>query len=285
MAIFLKAKKAGSIPAMIFFSVFFTLLSILGTAYISVGIGNPINKVTRTLWSNQTFRTDAGRYFVTKALETATGDERKLLLKKGPAISATVSSFLANPIFHQDIDQLSNVVYNYYVSGSTTKETVDVKPIVTLGLLGLESVDPQFSKLKKELDKIKPIKLQPQNKGPKATNIKSAFTSITILLLLLSLLSLLLFLVFAGSLKSVLRKVGFTLFFDGVLLIALDIVAAAIVSHQASTASESLAREAIPMAAHPLFAPFLTLGLLELIIGIVLVVPSFLKRMNVNSQG
>ena len=285
MAIFLKAKKAGSIPAMIFFSIFFTLLSILGTVYVSVGIGNPVNKVTHTLWSNPTFRVDAGNYFVSKALETATGAERKLLRQKGPEISATVASFLANPVFHQDVDQLSNVVYSYYISGATAKQTVDVKPIVNLGLLGLESVDPQFSQLKKELDKIKPIKLQPQTNGPKATNIKSTFTLTTILLLLLSLLSLFAFSLFAGSLKSFLRKVGVTIFVDGILLIVIDIVAAAVVNHQASTASESLAREAIPLAAHPLIAPFLTFGILNLVIGLVLATPSFLKRKNVNSQG
>ena len=285
MAIFLKAKKAGSIPAMIFFSIFFTLLSILGTVYVSVGIGNPVNKVTHTLWSNPTFRVDAGNYFVSKALETATGAERKLLRQKGPEISATVASFLANPVFHQDVDQLSNVVYSYYISGATAKQTVDVKPIVNLGLLGLESVDPQFSQLKKELDKIKPIKLQPQTNGPKATNIKSTFTLTTILLLLLSLLSLFAFSLFAGSLKSFLRKVGVTIFVDGILLIVIDIVAAAVVNPQASTASESLAREAIPLAAHPLIAPFLTFGILNLVIGLVLATPSFLKRMNVNSQG
>ncbi len=284
MAIFLKAKKAGSIPALVFFSIFFTLLSILGTIYVSVGIGNPVNKVTHTLWTNQAFRVDAGNYFVSKALETATGDERKLLLQKGPEISATVTSFLANPVFHQEVDQLSNVVYNYYVSGTTTKQTVDVKPIVNLGLLGLESVDPQFSKLKKELDKIKPIKLQPQKNGPSATNIKSTFTLVTIFLLLLSLLSLFIYSLFARSLKSLLRKVGVTIFVDGILLIVIDLVAAAVINHQASTSSESLAREAIPLAAHPLIAPFLIFGILELIIGLALAIPSFLKRMNVNGQ-
>ena len=283
MSIFLKAKKGGSIPAMIFFAIFFTLFSILGTVYVSLGIGNPVNKVTHNLWSSEKFRVDAGNYFVSKALETATGEERKILVKKGVQISETVTSFLANPIFHQEADQISNVVYNYYVSGSTTKQTVDVKPLANLGLLGLESVDPQFSQLKKELDKIKPIKLEPQKNGPSATNIKSAFTLVTILLLILSLLTLFLYSLFAGSLKSLLRRVGITVFVSGILLLVINIVGAAIVSHQATTASDSLAREAIPVAAHPLLAPFMTFGLVEVVIGLALFIPSFLKRMNVSS--
>ena len=283
MSIFLKAKKSGSIPAMTFFAIFFTLFSILGTVYISIGSGNPVNKVTHKLWSSAKFRTDAGNYFVSKALETATGEERKLLLKKGLAISATVSSFLANPIFHLEADQLSNVVYNYYASGSTSKKTVDIKPIVNLGLLGLESVDPEFSRLKKELDKLKPIKLQPQTNGPNATNVKSTLTLVSILLLIFSFLSLFFYALFARSLKSFLRKVGITIFITGILLIVIDIVATALLNHQASTVTESLAREAIPIAAHPLLAPFLTFGILEVLIGLALALPSFLKRMNVSS--
>ena len=283
MSIFLKARKGGSIPAMAFFAIFFTLLSILGTVYISVGIGNPVNKVTHNLWSNEKFRVDAGNHFVSKALETATGEERKILLKKGLQISKTVTSFLANPIFHQEADQISNVVYNYYASGSTSKQTVDVKPLANLALLGLESVDPQFSQLKKELDKIKPIKLEPQKSGPNPVNIKSTFTLVTLLLLLLSLLTLFLFSLFADSLKSLLRKVGVTVFVSGILLLVINIVGAAVVSHQATTATDSLARVAIPVAAHPLLAPFMTFGILEVMIGLALFIPSFLKRMNVSS--
>ena len=285
MSIFLKAKKTGSIPAAIFFSIFLTLLSLLGAVFLSVGVGNPINKVTHNLWTSQTFRIDAGKYFVSKALETATGDERKLLLQKGPAISATVTNFLANPIFHQEIDQISNVVYGYYSSGSKTKQTIDVSPVANLGLLGLESVDPQFSTLKKELDKIKPIKLQPQKNGPNVDKVKSGLKLLIILLLLLSLLMLFLYSLFASSLKSFLRRIGITFIAEGIFLIALDIVASAIIKHQASTSSESLAREAIPIAAHPLLAPFVTIGILELLLGILLFIPSFLKRMNVSSQG
>ena len=284
MSIFLKAKKGGSIPAMFFFAIFFSLFSILGTVYVSLGIGNPVIKVTHHLWSNEKFRVNAGNYFVSKALETATGEERKILLKKGVQISETVTSFLANPIFHQEADQISNVVYNYYVSGSTSKRTVDVKPLATLGLLGLESVDPQFSHLKKELDKIKPIKLEPQKSGPNVVNIKSTFTLVTLLLLLLSMVTLFLFSLFAGSLKSLLRKVGVTVFVSGILLLVINIVGAAVVSHQATTASDSLAQEAIPVAAHPLLAPFVTFGVVEVIIGLALFIPSFLKRMNVGSQ-
>ena len=284
MALFLKSKKGGSIPAGIFFAIFLTLFSIFGTVFLAVGIGNPVNKVTHSLWSNQTFKKDAGTYFVSKALETATGDERKLLLQKGPEISTTVTAFLGNPLFHTEIDQLSNEVYAYYSSGSKSNQTIDVSPVAHLGLLGLESVDPQFSKLKKELDKIKPLKLKPQKSGPSASQIKSDFKLGMFLLLLLTLLSILIYLIFAKSLKGALRTLGITLLNDGVLLGVIYEVTLAVIKHQASTANESLAREAIPIAVHPLLNPFITFSILELVIGAVLLGLSFLKRMNVNRQ-
>ncbi|MEJ0014416.1 MAG: hypothetical protein WDN07_02320 [Actinomycetota bacterium] len=279
MGFFLKSKRAGSIPAAIFFVLFFSLLSILGTVFLAVCTGNPVNKVTHSLWSSKTFNIDAGKFFVSKGLETATGDERKLLLQKGPEISATVTGILDNSIFHSEIDKISNTIYTYYSSGSKNNQTVDITPAVHLALLGLESVDPQFSKLKKELDKIKPIKLQPQKNGPNAGKVKSDFKLGISLLLILTLLLLLLYLIFAKSLKGALRVLGITALSDGLFLTILYFVAKAIVNHQASTADESLTREAIPIAAHSLLSPIITLGIPEVIIGAALISTSYVKAL------
>jgi hypothetical protein len=146
-------------------------------------------------------------------------------------------------------------------------------------------VDPQFSKLKKELDKIKPLKLQPPKNGPNAGSVKSDFKFLVLLLLLLSILTLFLYSLFAKSARAFLRRVGVTFFVEGILLVSIDLIAGAVVSHQASTATESLVREAVPLAAHPLLSPFLAIGLLEIVIGVLLFVPSYLKRMNVQSEG
>ncbi len=277
MGIFLKAKRVGSVPAATFFILFFTLFSILGSLFLSVGASNPVNKVTTSLLASNSFKTDAGRYFVSKALETATGDERSLLLKKSPQISAAVTAILSNPIFKSEIDQISNIAYTYYTSGKQGKESIDVKPLVQLALLGLESVDPQFSQLKKELVKIKPIKLQPQTKGLDAAKIKSDFSIGVLLLLLLSLITLGLYLLFAKSGKAAVRTIGFVLLSEGLLLVLIDKIAASIVSTQATKATESLAREAIPIGAHPLLAPFTTVGILELLLAVGLVALSFVK--------
>lgn len=285
MSFLLKGRRGGAIPTAIFFALFLTLFSLLGSFYESVGSGNPVNKVTGALISSQSFKVDAGKYFVSKALETAKGDERKLLLQKGPQISAAVTQILSNPILHSQLDQISNSVYSYYTSNSKVEQSIDVKPLLQLSLLGLESVDPQFVQLKKELDKIKPIKLQPQTKGPNASQVKSDFTLVVALLLLLALFTLALYLLFSKSRKGALRVVGITLLSDGLFLIVLNLVAGAIIKHQASTASESLIREAIPIAAHPLTAPIFTLGFIEFLFGFILVALTFLKRVNVNSQG
>ena len=285
MSQLLKAKRGGAIPSAIFFTIFFTLLSIAGSIYISIGVGNPVNKVIDGLLSSTSFKNDAGDYFVSKALESATGDERKLLTEKAPQISATVTTILSNSAFKVAVESVSDTAYNYYVGGTKERQSIDVKPILQLALPIFESVDPQFSKLSKELDKIKPIKLQPQTKGPDIAQIKSYFTLGVWLLLALSLLSLLLYLRFANSLRSALRVPGIIVLSIGLLLIALNIVATSVVKHQAATATESLAREAIPIAAHELISPLMTNGVAGVLLGLVLLALSFLKRMHSQPSG
>ena len=280
MSQLLKAKRGGAIPSAIFFTIFFTLLSIAGSIYLSIGVGNPVNKVIDGLLSSTSFKNDAGDYFVSKALESATGDERKLLTEKAPQISATVTTILSNSAFKVAVESASDTAYNYYVGGTKERQSIDVKPILQLALPIFESVDPQFSKLSKELDKIKPIKLQPQDKGPQASQIKSYFTLGIWLLLVLSLLSLLLYLRFANSLRSALRVPGIIVLIIGLVLITLNIAATSIVKHQAATATEPLAREAIPIAAHTLISPLMTNGVVGLLLGLLLLTLSFLKRMH-----
>lgn len=238
MSQLLKAKRGGAIPSAIFFTIFFLLLSILGSIYLSIGVGNPVNKVIDGLLSSSSFKHDAGDYFVSKTLETATGDERALLTEKGPQISATVTTILSNSLFKEVVESISDIAYHYYVGGAKAQQSVDVKPVLQLALPILESVDPQFSKLSKELDKIKPIKLQPQTNGPDVAQMKSYFTLGVWLLLALSLLTLLLYLRFANSLRAALRVPGIVILSVGVFLITLNIVATAIVKHQAATATE-----------------------------------------------
>ncbi len=283
MGILLKAKRGAAIPSAIFFAICFTLLSISGSLFLSVGMGNPVNKVTNSLLSNTTFKHDAGTYFVSKALESATGDERTLLLKKGPQISAAVTTFLGNPVFKGELGAVSDIAYNYYTGGAKARQNIDVKPILQLALLGFESVDPQFSKLSKELNKIKPIRLQPQTNSPDASQIKSYFTIGVWILLALSVLTLLLYLLFAKSFRSALRVPGIIFLSDGFFLVALYIIATAVVKHQATSATEPLAREAIPIAAHPLIAPLMSNGIVELLLGLVLVAVSYSKSMNIRS--
>jgi len=279
MSQLLKAKRGGAIPSAIFFTIFFTLLSIAGSIYLSIGVGNPVNKVIDGLLSSTSFKNDAGDYFVSKALESATGDERKLLTEKAPQISATVTTILSNSAFKMVAEFISDTAYNYYVGGTKERQSIDVKPILQLALPIFESVDPQFSKLSKELDKIKPIKLQPQTKGPDVAQIKSYFTLGVWLLIVLSLLSLLFYLRFANSLRSALRVPGIIVVSIGLLLITLNIVATSIVNHQAATATEPLAREAIPIAAHAIISPLMTNGVVGLLLGLLLLTLSLLKRM------
>lgn len=281
---FFRAKRSGSVPVAILFVLCLTFLSILGSAYLSVGIGNPVNKVTRSLLSSTTFKSDAGTYFVSKALENAKGEERSLLLKKGAQISAAVTAFLGNPIFKSELDQISDIAYAYYSSGNSSYQSIDVKPVAGLALISLESVDSQFAQLKKELDKIKPIKLQPQKSGPNPAQVKSDLQLVLLLLFILSLITLMLYLRFARAGKAALRTLGIIFAAEGIFLVILNGLASTVLKNQATKATEPLAREAIPIVAHSLLASMLALGAIELIAGLIFMITSLLKRVNVNGQ-
>ena len=63
----------------------------------------------------------------------------------------------------------------------------------------------------------------------------------------------------------------------GLFLIITNIVATVSVKNQATTAIEPLAREAIPIAAQTIITSFMTIGVVELLLGLVLLALSFLK--------
>lgn len=280
----LKAKRGGAIPSAISFTIFFMVLSIVGSIYLSIGVGNPTNKVLSGLLSSTSFKENAGEFFVSKTLETAEGDERKLLIEKASQISTAVTVILSNPNFKKEIESISDIAYNYYINGEKVQQSIDVKPILQLALPIFESVDPQFSKLSKELDKIKPIKLKPQNNGPDIAQIKSYFTLGLWLLLNLSIITLFFYLLFANSFRSALRVPGIIVMSVGIFLAMINIVGSAIVKNQAATVTEPLAREAIPIAAHTLISQFMINGVLELLLGSVLLALSFLKRVKVDPE-
>ena len=275
MTLFLKGKRVGSIPAMIFFVIFFTLFSILGSVFLVLETGNPINKVTHSLWGNQSFTEDAGKYAVSKILEKSTGDERKLFLKQSPQISSAVTNLLENPILHQELDKISDVIYSYYANGSKEVTSVDIRPLAHLALDSIETIDPQYKDLRKELDDIKPIKLKMQENGPNVPQIRSYLNLALFLFLVLSCLMLFLFLIFVRSRKDALRWSGLSLLVVGILLSSLFLVAKSLISNQANTSTESLLQSGLPLAAHPLLAPFILVGLFEIFLGLALFIGSY----------
>ena len=199
-------------------------------------------------------------------------------------ISAAVTAFLGNPIFKSELDQISDIAYAYYSSGNSSYQSIDVKPVAGLALISLESVDSQFAQLKKELDKIKPIKLQPQKSGPNPAQVKSDLQLVLLLLFILSLITLMLYLRFARAGKAALRTLGIIFAAEGIFLVILNGLASTVLKNQATKATEPLAREAIPIVAHSLLASMLALGAIELIAGLIFMITSLLKRVNVNGQ-
>ena len=102
---------------------------------------------------------------------------------------------------------------------------------------------------------------------------------------MLTLLTLGLYLLFAKSGKFALRTLAYVLAADGLILIIIHVVATAVVHSQAQKATESLAREAIPIVASSLLSPLISLGIFEILLGVIAFGLTFLKRVNVNRQG
>ncbi len=267
-----------AIPVVILIALVSTLWALVAPVWMSVGHSNPINGVTHVLLSNSPFKTTAGQYFVTQLKEDASGKELILLNMKETQISTAITDLLSAPEFKTNVASITTQIYNYYILGSEQAKTISVKPIAVQALSAITQVDPQFKRLQKEIDKIKPIALEPITNGPDLKQIHSslnlAFTLISLLLLVL----MLLYAVFARKRNGFSRTVGSVFLYIGVLDIAIHAVGTAIANSQIKTISDDLVRAAAPIVIAQLLSPLMTIGIVFSILGVIGVVLSFIKQ-------
>ncbi len=278
LGIFFRSKSGIAIPIVIFAFFFSTLWAIIAPVWISIGNSNPIHSATHALLDNFEFKKTAGEYFVTKMKEDASKAELIILNKKGSQISTAVTDLLNAPEFTTNLDSITSQVYNYYILGSAEAKSVSMKPIAAEALKALTKVDPQFKKLQKEIDKIKPIQLKPNPNGPDLKKIHSlltlAFTVNSVLLFIL----LLVYLFFARSRKGFFRTIGIIFLYIGAIDIAVRTVGTAIANSQIKTISDDLARMAAKIVLTNLTNPFLTVGIVFLLLGALAVGLSFINK-------
>ena len=272
-----RSRRGFAVTTGIFTFLLATILPIVTGIWTIAGSGNPITPVTHALLTSSDFRNTAGKEFVRKALKDASGDEKRLLTQKGKEISMALSGLLGEPAVESEINKLTNTAYDYFSTGAKTPTSIDVKPLADMALSALTQVDKEFSNLKKEIGKIKPIDLKPQTSGPNIVQIRSilnlAFFAVIALILLFNLI----YLRYSRSLTSALRTIGSELIYVGIIGLIINLVGGSLVKSIAAKNSEPLAQVAIPIVARHELAIFMTIGIVGLVVGGVLQVLSFTK--------
>lgn len=272
-----KSQRGIALSASILMFILATLLPAITGFWSLLGKSNPAVPITHSLLRNSDFRSVAGQEFVNKLSSDATGDAKSLLAKKSNEISAAVSDLLSQPAFESEVDKITNTAYEFYVNGSQNAASIDVKPLASLALSSLSQVDKQFSKLKKEVDKVKPIELKPLENGPNFSQIRKNINLIFYLVLVFFILLNLLYVRYAKNLPSALRIVGSQFVYTGVIGLAINLVGNSVVSNIAEKNSQPLAKVAIPIVAHQELGIFMTFGGIALIVGLIPLVISFTR--------
>ena len=254
-----------------------TLLPVVTGVWSMAASGNPVTSIAHSLLRDTEFRDTLGLEFVRKLSKEATGAEKDLFTKKGKEISAAVSNLLGQPEFQLEVDKISSDVYNFFETRSKKSTSIDIKPIADMTLTALTQVDKQFSILKKEISKLKPIELKPQTSGPDITQIRKILNLSFYGILALFILVNILYFRYAKSVRGALRIAGSQFIYMGVSALAINIVGNLSIGNFAAKNSEELIKVAIPIVARQELGIFNTLGIAGVLAGFVLQVLSLTK--------
>ena len=254
-----------------------TLLPVVTGIWSIAASGNPLTPIAHSLLRDTEFRDTLGSEFVRKLSKEASGAEKDLFTKKGKEISSAVSNLLGQPEFQLEIDKISNGVFDFLETRSKKSTSIDVKPIADMTLTALTQVDKQFSILKKELSKLKPIELKPQTSSPDIEQIRKiinlSFYGILTLLILVNIL----YFRYAKNVRGALRVAGSQFIYMGVCALTINIVGNSLIGNFAAKNSEDLAKVAIPVVARQELGVFITVGLAGVLAGLVLQVLALTK--------
>ena len=272
-----KSRRRLAVTAGIFVFLLASILPIVTGVWSIAGFGNPITPITHALLTSTDFRNTAGEEFVRKALKDAAGDEKQLLTQKGKDISRALSNLLGEQAFESEINKVTTTAFDYFSTGAKMQTSIDMKPIANMALSALTNVDKDFSNLKEEIMKLKPITLKPQTSGPDIVQIRKILNLVFFGFIFLFVLLNLIYLRYSQSLSSALRTIGSEFIYFGVISLIINLVGGSVVKSVAEKNSDPLAQVAIPIVAREELAIFMTIGIVGLVVGAVLQVLTFTK--------
>lgn len=241
-------------------------------AWSTLGGSNPIPSALHTLTSNADYRDTAGKYFVSKMSESATGEEKKLLVKKGGAISSAVTELLGKPELEAQLDSLSQQAFDYYTGDQSKSTSLDFKPLARFIINDISSVDSSFKKLNKEVNKIEPAVLNPEPIVHTVRGIISTAFYVDVILILLLIVG---FYFGSRNIQTMTRWLGIQFIYTGAIAFIVKLSASSILSSQLKTLTDDFARSTLNLLSGHFLSVFNTLGGVLLGAGAVLLGLSF----------
>lgn len=251
-------------------------------AYLSIGSSGYVPKALHSLLASPDFRTAFGDQVVQSFTKDATGKkEKKLLANKSDEISTAVAQALTDPVMESELSTLGVTAYDHFVKGSSSATTIDIRPAVSILVNSIKTVDPEFGKLSKEVNKLEPIDLpaSPENSPiPKISSAVAGGAITTVILFLIALAGV----VYLSQPKVRALLTATKLFItSGALSIALSIAISILSTKAAQSAGDNLAQAALPPLIAPMVGTYRTIGVTALVLGLAGLAGYFATRKKV----
>ena len=264
---FFKPRRGLAVLFGALFVIFAFVLSITLPTWLSVGTGNPAGKTVTALTKDKVVRDEAARFFIEKLTEDASAEDLARFDELQTTISDKLDELVANDEFMAKVGDVSDEVYDFFVNGTDQTEVVQAKAVVSDLVDALVEVDPKFADLQTEVNDWKGLELEPISDGPDIKSIKDGLNSLFWFALLLTAAVGVLYARWSRSRRGMLMFLGITTIILGII----DLVAAgAVRSIVVGTVDETdrFANAAVPVVADSLLAPFQTVGIAWLVLGV-----------------
>jgi hypothetical protein len=260
------ARRGQAIACATLLSVLAPILCIGVAGWLSVGVGNPANRVIHALSDSERFRDEAARFFVEKLSEDSGTDATAVLDSKGEAVNQALSDLLGNEAFVRELDTMSDSAYEWFVNGDRQAASISIRPAVGQMVDTLSMVDPLFAELRSGLNDIEDVNLAGDDgTSPRLGRYLSTFSLGLIGVFLVSVLAALGYVRAARSPRGALKLAVSLLAVCSALLLGPWFAANRMADSVATSQDEVIGRIALPIVASTVTAPFRWLGIVCLV--------------------
>lgn len=256
------AQRGQAIACATLLSVVAPILFIGVAGWLSVGVGNPANRVIHALSDSERFRDEAARFVVEKLSEDSGTDATAVLDSKGEAVNQALSDLLGDEAFVRELDTMSDSAYEWFVNGDKQAASISIRPAVGQMVDTLSTVDPLFTELRSGLNDIEDVSLAGDDgTSPRLGRYLSTFSLGLLVLLLVMASAAFGYVRSAKSPRAALKFAASLLAVGSVLLLGLWFAANRVAESVATSQDEVIGRIALPIVASTLTAPFRWLGI------------------------